>query len=207
MVGPRAAAAVADRPGVAPALSGPTCSMPASSTGAIEPPPAPMVWTSTIGTWIGIAYSSSRSLDDRRHAAQDQRDVARGAAHVVGDDVGESPARPGLLAVAAAAMTPEAGPDITVLTACSATIAGRDGAAVALHHQQFAREAAPRQLALQPLDIAMQHRLDRGVPRCRHAPLVLAVFRDDGVAGGDVAVRPDLARTISAARGSWAGLR
>ena len=60
---PRAAAAVADRPGVAPALSGPTRSMPAASTEAIEPPPAPIVCTSTIGTWIGIAYSSSRSLD------------------------------------------------------------------------------------------------------------------------------------------------
>ncbi len=28
---------------------------------AIEPPPAPIVCTSTIGTWIGIAYSSSSS--------------------------------------------------------------------------------------------------------------------------------------------------
>jgi hypothetical protein len=60
---PRAAAAVADRPGVAPALSGPTRSMPEASTDAIEPPPAPIVWTSTIGTWIGIAYSSSSSLE------------------------------------------------------------------------------------------------------------------------------------------------
>ena len=37
--------------------------MPEASTDAIEPPPAPMVCTSTIGTWIGIAYSSSRSLE------------------------------------------------------------------------------------------------------------------------------------------------
>ena len=37
--------------------------MPEASTEAIEPPPAPMVWTSIIGTWIGIAYSSSRSLE------------------------------------------------------------------------------------------------------------------------------------------------
>ena len=48
-------------PGRAPALSGPTLSMPAASTEAMEPPPAPIVCTSTIGTWIGIAYSSSSS--------------------------------------------------------------------------------------------------------------------------------------------------
>ena len=48
-------------PGSAPALSGPTRSMPASSISASEPPPAPMVCTSTIGTWIGMAYSSSSS--------------------------------------------------------------------------------------------------------------------------------------------------
>jgi hypothetical protein len=35
--------------------------MPAASTEAIEPPPAPIVCTSTIGTWIGMAYSSSSS--------------------------------------------------------------------------------------------------------------------------------------------------
>ena len=30
---------------------------------AIEPPPAPIVWMSIIGTWIGIAYSSSSSVE------------------------------------------------------------------------------------------------------------------------------------------------
>jgi hypothetical protein len=48
---------------VAPALSGPTCISPASSMRAIEPPPAPIVCTSTIGTWIGMAYSISISLE------------------------------------------------------------------------------------------------------------------------------------------------
>ena len=48
-------------PGVAPALSGPTRRSPASSTNAMEPPPAPMVCTSTIGTWMGTAYSTSSS--------------------------------------------------------------------------------------------------------------------------------------------------
>ena len=50
-------------PGSEPALSGPTSSRPAALTRAIEPPPAPTVRTSTIGTWIGMAYSSSISLE------------------------------------------------------------------------------------------------------------------------------------------------
>ena len=37
--------------------------MPAALIEAIEPPPAPTVRTSTIGTWIGMAYSSSISAD------------------------------------------------------------------------------------------------------------------------------------------------
>ena len=35
--------------------------MPASLTKATEPPPAPIECTSTMGTWIGMAYSSSSS--------------------------------------------------------------------------------------------------------------------------------------------------
>jgi hypothetical protein len=63
MVGSGAAAAVADRARPAPALCGPTWIRPDASTRAIEPPPAPTVCTSTIGTWIGIAYSISISLE------------------------------------------------------------------------------------------------------------------------------------------------
>ena len=40
-------------PGIAPALSGPTWRMPAVLTRAIDPPPAPMVWMSIIGTRTG----------------------------------------------------------------------------------------------------------------------------------------------------------
>ena len=116
MVGSGAAAAVADRARHAPALSGPTRSRPAASTRAIEPPPAPTVWTSTIGTWTGIPYSSSSSSVTAGIAAAHQRDVGAGAAHVVGDEVG----KPALAARNAAAITPEAGPDITVFAASSA---------------------------------------------------------------------------------------
>ena len=75
-------------------------------------------------------------------------------------------------------MTPEAGPDITVADGVLGDDAGRHRAAVALHHQQLAREAALAQLALQALDVAVQHRLDRGVHRRRRAALVLAVLGD-----------------------------
>ena len=54
------------------------------------------------------------------------------------------------------------------------------------------REAARRQLLLEPPEIALEHRLDRGVDRSRHAALVFAILGKDHVAGGDVAVRPQL---------------
>ena len=62
--------------------------------------------------------------------------------------------------------------------------------------------AKPRagELALQPLDVAVQHRLDRGVDRRGRAALVLAVLGDDGVAGGHVAVRPERAHDLGGAR-------
>ena len=87
---PRPAAAEADRPGRAPALSGPTWSMPASSIRAIEPPPAPIVCTSTIGTRIGIAYRARARRRPAGTAVLDQRDVGAGASHVVGDEVREA---------------------------------------------------------------------------------------------------------------------
>ena len=113
---PRAAAAVADRPRRrrrrSPARP---CSMPDASTEAIEPPPAP------IGVDVDHRHVDRHRVfelevaRDRRHAGEHQRNVARGAAHVVGDDVAElAGSAPACIAVAAAAMTPEAGPDITV---------------------------------------------------------------------------------------------
>ena len=44
------AAAVAGGAGMAPADCGPTCSAPAMSIHASEPPPAPAVWMSSMGT-------------------------------------------------------------------------------------------------------------------------------------------------------------
>ena len=63
-------------------------------------------------------------------------------------------------------------------------------AAIALHHQDVAVEALAHQLEAQAREIAVEHGLHRGVDRRRHAALVLAVLRQDGMARRDVAVGP-----------------
>ena len=132
---------------------------------------------------------------DLRHGVLDQPDIGRGAAHVVGDQVG--------------------------LARDAAGIGGRhhargrarhhrvdcrlgdelrgDRAAVALHHQDVAVEALGRQLGPQPREIAVEHRLDRGVDRRRHAALELAILRQDGVARRDVGVGPQAAHDLGGA--------
>ena len=77
-------------PATEPALSGPTCSSPAASTRAIEPPPAPIVVISIIGVRTTSAEIERALRRQRRLAAGDQRDVERGAADIAGDDVGKS---------------------------------------------------------------------------------------------------------------------
>ena len=63
---PRPAAPVAGRPGSAPALAGPTWRMPPTSTRAIEPPPAPIVWMSIAGSLIGTPNSMNHSVLQRQ---------------------------------------------------------------------------------------------------------------------------------------------
>ena len=103
-------------PGEAPALSGPTCRSPASLTNAMEPPPAPMVWTSTIGTWMGIAYSTSRS--ELTAGTPPRMSPTSQLVPPMSQVITFS--KPAPAAVYAAAITPEAGPDMTVFTAASA---------------------------------------------------------------------------------------
>jgi hypothetical protein len=69
-----------------------------------------------------------------------------------------------------------------VFTAASRDQARGDRAAIALHDQDVAIEPLGGQLRAQPLEVARQHRLDRGVDRRRHAALELAILRQDGVA-------------------------
>ena len=115
---------------------------------------------------------------DRRPAAEHERNVARRAAHVVGDDVAELAGEGARLHRRRRRRDHARGRARhhrrhRVL----GDDARRHGAAVALHHQQLTREAAAGELALQALDVAVQHRLDRGVDGGRGATLVLAVPR------------------------------
>ena len=107
---------------------------------------------------------------------------------------------PACIAVAAAAITPDAGPDITVATACSATIVDDTVPPLPCITSRSRPKAARRELALQPLDVAVQHRLDRRVHRRGRAALVLAVLGDDGVARGHVPVRPEGAHDLGGPR-------
>ena len=121
-----------------------------------------------------------------RHGVLDQADVGRGAAHVVGDEVGMARGAAGIgrrhHARGRARHHGVHGRERDELR--------RRRAAIALHHQDVAVEALAQKLQAQAREIAVEHGLHRGIDRRRHAALVLAVFRQDGVAGGDVAVGP-----------------
>ena len=125
-------------------------------------------------------------VGDGRLGIADQRDIGRGAAHVVGDEVVEAGA------LARIGGGDDAGGRARHHGLCriAGDEAGRDHAAIAVHDQEVAGVAAPGKLAAQPLDIAFEDRLHRGVDRRRDAALELARFRQQRVAHGDVAVRP-----------------
>ena len=134
-------------------------------------------------------------VGDRRLGVADQRDVGRGAAHVVGDEV----------VVAGAPAGIGGGDDAGGraghhrLGRFARDEARRDHAAIAVHDQEVARVAPALQFLAQPLDIALQDRLHRGVDRGRHAALELARFRQQRMAGGDVAVRPEFGGDLGGA--------
>ena len=106
-----AAAAIGDGPGTAPALRGPTSSTPPRSIEAMLPPPAPIVWTSIIGSRSGMRKSRLVSSATFGSPCDDDGDVEARAAHVGGDDVVEP--RRGARS-RAAAVTPAAGPERTM---------------------------------------------------------------------------------------------
>ena len=124
---------------------------------------------------------------DRRLASPDQRDIGRGAAHVIGDQVGPSGAAAGI-----------GGGDHAGRRARHHRLRGladdaacRNRAAIAVHHQQLATIAAFTKLVHQPPDIAFQKRLHRGVDGGGDAALELAAFRKQRMAGRDVVIRPE----------------
>ena len=185
-----AAAAIADRPGIGAGALRPDRDQPGS-----------------IDTRDRAAAGADRMHGDHRHmdrhrifdldfvgdcrlGVEDQRDIGRGAAHVVGDERRKAGAPPGI-----------GGGDHARrraghhgLGGLPRHVARRDHAAIAVHDQEIARIAARIQFAAQARDIAFEDRLDAGIDRRRDAALELARFRQQRVAGGDVAVRPDIRR-------------
>jgi hypothetical protein len=125
-----------------------------------------------------------------RHAVEDQADVGRRASHVVGDRVrkagGGGAARGGDHARGRAGHHGVHG-------GVGGDRCG-NGAAVSLHHEQVAREAAPLQFVGELRQVAVEDRLDRRVHRSGDAALVFAIFGEDRVPGGHVARRPQLLR-------------
>jgi hypothetical protein len=131
-----------------------------------------------------------------RDAAVDQRHVGRGAAHVVGDGVAQA----GLGQGGGCGDHTGGRPRHHRLGRIAGHQARGNGAAVAVHDQQVAAEAAVLQLALQPAHVAVEDRLHRGVDRGRGAALVFAVFREQLVAEGHVVVGPKGARDFPGAQ-------
>ena len=74
-----------------------------------------------------------------------------------------------------------------------------DRAAIALHHQQVAIVALGLQLGAQTRQVTVEHRLHGSIHRRRHAALVLAILRQDGVARRDIGIRPQPAHDLGGA--------
>ena len=141
-VGSVAAAAVArPGPGRRPRERGPTRSAPPASRQAIEPPPAPTVWMSTIGSASGRPPTSrvGRLADA---AALDDADVARRAAHVEAEEVAAR--RSGRRAARPPRRRPR-GRESTVSAACAAASPSVGQAAAGLHDRRA--RAGPRRAA------------------------------------------------------------
>ena len=130
-----------------------------------------------------------------RHAVEDQSDVGRGPAHVVGDRVRKTGGACGVRGGDDAGGG--AGHD-GIHRGLRGDRAG-DGAAVPLHHEQVLCEAAALEFFRELLEVAVEDRLHGCIHRRGDAALVLAIFRKNGMAGGDVAVRPEFARNVEGA--------
>ena len=115
------AAAVAGRPGPGPGAAGPaTCSAPPASRSAIEPPPAPMVCTSSDGSRIGNPATRRSPAGAGRPPSTRQTSVLVPPMSKV-----TASSNPAPRAAAAAAMTPPAGPDSNKATGRSAASVAR----------------------------------------------------------------------------------
>ena len=167
-------------PGTAPADRGPTRSAPPASRQAIDPPPAPTVWMSTIGSAIGRpAISRPGAL--AHAAALDDAHVAGRAAHVEAQEVRLAARLPDERRRRRAARRAREDRQDRV-----ARRRVRVDQAAAGLHDLGVREAARRRALAQTAQVGAQQRGERGIDLRRRGPLVLAERADDLVRERDV---------------------
>ena len=163
-----------------------------ASRQAIEPPPAPTVWMSTIGSASGRP-PTSRAAVSRTRAALDDAHVARRAAHVEAQQVGLAAAlgraaprrprrRPGRRARSARRGRRRPRASASPPLDCMIGGSGRPG---------LARRVE------QAAQVARQQRRERGVDLGRRGALVLAERADDLVRQRDVRVAEALAQRVA----------
>ena len=129
---------------------------------------------------------------DLRHGVLDQPDVRRRASHVVGDKVWVTR---GAAGIGRRHHPRSRARHHSVDRGVGDQLRG-DRAPVALHHQQVTVETLGREFGAQTREVTVEHRLNRGIHRRRHAALVLAIFRQDGVAGRDIGIGPQAAHDL-----------
>ncbi len=112
---------------------------------------------------------------DVRHAVLDHAGLGGGAAHVEGDEV----VLAGLLAEPRGGKRPAGGAGLQQADRELARLVERDEAASRMHEAHRAAEAARRQLALEPAEVAVHERLDIGVGAGGDEALVFGDFRHD----------------------------
>ena len=165
-----AALAVRGGPGSAPADCGPTRSAFVSSgTWAIDPPPAPTVWTSTDGT-LDAEVADRRLAPDRRLRLLAERHVGRRAAHVEREDVVVA----GLARDVERARDAAGRPGEHAVDRVPRRLARRHHARVRAQDVDVGRRAEPVSSDCRLLDVVRHPRPHVGVHARGQRPLVLA---------------------------------
>ncbi len=159
---------------MAPADSGPTSSIPARSTRAIEPPPAPIVWISTEG--IDKRPGAKPAVSGQGYFTVEQGHVCRCATHVKTHQLGcHSLRRDAACRCQAAGRTGQQ--QTHRLVSC---LFGRYGCPGTLHD----RDTGAGQAVLQTLQITRNDRPDTGIQPGGHTPFILPHLRQDFAGAG-----------------------
>ncbi len=177
-------------PGIAPALRGPTCSMPPRSRCAMLPPPAPIVCTSIIGSRSGMRKSRLVSSATSGSPSIDHRDVEARAAHVAGDHVAEA----GLGGDARRRGHACRGARAHDVRGAAAELAQRRHAAVGLHDRDLAVVAPAVELGREVLRVARDQRLQVALHHRGAGALELVVLAHHRRGGDELPGRLDRPR-------------